>query len=323
MEIIEVTKQSKQEWDDFILLHGDFLQSWFWGDFQKKLNRQVWRLAVKQNDKIILAGLIIKYNLPFRRSYFYIPRGPVFPLKIDELALKLFFNKIKQISSQSNAIFFRIEPSTDIALDQLNLHFKRIKDIQPSITTILDISIPKQEILANMHYKTRYNIKLADRHNVQVFQDNSDKYIEIFLNLLHKTASRQKFNIHSDDYYKKLINFNKSKISLYFAKYKNKILCGYLVLFWKDTAFYLHGGSSLVNKNVMAPHLLHWSIIQQAIKQGVKQYDFWGINKLKWINLTRFKKSFGGNTVKYLGTFDVINSSRWYWLYKLGKIIKL
>ena len=72
----------------------------------------------------------------------------------------------------------------------------------------------------------------------------------------------------------------------------------------------------------MAPYLLHWEALKEAKKRGCQFYDFWGIDHKRWPGLTRFKNSFGGEIISYPGSFDFVISSKWYFLYQLGKLIK-
>jgi len=79
--------QNENQWDEFIASNpnGSFLQSWNWGEFQESFGRKVWRLALKENDEIYLAALIIKQDLPLRRSYLYCPKGPLINPKFSTL----------------------------------------------------------------------------------------------------------------------------------------------------------------------------------------------------------------------------------------------
>jgi lipid II:glycine glycyltransferase (peptidoglycan interpeptide bridge formation enzyme) len=109
---------------------------------------------------------------------------------------------------------------------------------------------------------------------------------------------------------------------IYFAEYEGKVLCANMMIFYGDTATYLHGGSSSADKNIMAPHLLQWEQIKLAKAKGYKYYDFWGIDEIKWPGVTRFKKGFGGFEVDYGGTWELAITKWKYTLYKLIKRIK-
>ena len=76
----------------------------------------------------------------------------------------------------------------------------------------------------------------------------------------------------------------------------------------------------------MAPQSLHWQAIQDAKAQGYALYDLNGIKpanrtlhknakEQQWEGLTRFKKSFGGKEINYIGAWDWVYSKPWYTLY--------
>jgi len=319
MEIIEI--KEKEIWNNFIFSHikkteSEFLQSWEWGMFQKELGRKIWFLAIKDKEQIISQNLIIKHNLPFGKSYFYCPRG-IISSPLNKEIFQELIQKIKNLGKKEKAIFFRWDRKDDkIALKGFN----KVKDFQPSKTIILNLKKTETELLEKMHAKTRYNIRLAQKHGVKIFKSREEKYLNIFLDLLHKTSEREKFRIYPDNYYKKLLNSESKFATLYLAKYKNKILAAHLLIFFNKTATYLHGASLREHKEVMAPYLLHWQTIQQAKKENIYFYDFWGINKKKWPGVTRFKLNFKGQEISYPGTFELSLSKFWYTLYKLSKL---
>jgi len=308
MEIVDVKNQ--KDWKD----GSQFLQSWLWGDFQQKLGRKIWRWAIKKSGKTIIQALIIKHQLPLGLSYLYCPRGPLFQDDLPTEVSGLLMTKIKSIAKKEKAIFFRLEPLKRVDFVSSKL---KVSSVQPNQTAILDLSVPEDEILKKMHSKTRYNIRLAERKGVVIHES---KDIEYFWDLLKETTQREKFKSYIFSYYKKLLDCSFTK--LYLAKYKNKVLAAHLIIFFNQTAFYVHGGSSREFRQVMAPHLLHWHIIEAAQNMGYKFYDFWGIDEKKWPGFTKFKMSFGGEKIIYPGTFDLPLSKFWYTLYKIGKAIR-
>jgi len=342
---------NQQEWDNFVSQQklAQFLQSWQWGEFQQGLGRFCWRLKSDWGQ-----ALVIKHNLPFNKNYLYCPRGPILThtrtntdytrtnaeKKLEENKnFKSFFREIIEIANQEKSIFLRFELPILSNFWSINeqkfgtkwsipmsgaisgLPIKKTADVQPSQTLILDLSKSEEQILTEMHYKTRYNIRLAERHSVKMRQGQPEE-IEKFLNLLHQTAKRDKFKPHPDNYYRQLISLAQNFVKLFLAEYQNKILAANIIIFLGDTVTYLHGASSEEYKNIMAPHLLQWLVIKEAKKLGYRYYDFWGINEKKWPGVTRFKKGFGGETVEYPGTYDLILNKFWYRLYWFGKLFK-
>jgi len=321
---------NKEEWNKALnYLSNEFLQSWEWGEFQKSLGRYIWRLGIKPEANQSTEGLalILKHKLPLGFSYLYSPRGPAGKPE-------LFLEKIKKIALKEKAIFWRIEPANpkqetkwyQKIFSNLGEKIVPVSDVQPSLTTILSLNPSEKEILAGMHYKTRYNIRLAERHKVKIRKSNTStlkKDIETFLDLLHQTAKRDKFRLWPDNYYRKLIKTLPQEFcNLYLAEEESP-LAAYIVIFFKKRATYLYGATSNKKRNLMASYLLHWRIIQDAKQKGYKEYDFWGIDEKKWPGLTRYKKNFGGKTVKYPGTFDVILNKKLYKIYLLLKKIRI
>jgi len=284
-------------------MEKSFLQSPDWLGFQKTLGRKVWDVE----------GInIIEHNLPFGKSYLYSPRceGKFFS--------EPFLNKIKEIAKKENSIFLKIEPADEVGTIELEkFGFKKSTNIQPIKTIILDITKSEQELLNQMHYKARYNIKLAEKKRILIKKDKSK--FEDFWRLIQETTKRDKFRPHAKEYYRKMLEI--PGIELFVAEYNGKIIAANIVVFYDKQAIYLHGASDYEHRNLMAPHLLQWEQIQEAKKRGCIEYDFWGIDENKWPGVTRFKKGFGGCSISYPGAFDLVFQPIWYSIYKIARKI--
>jgi len=307
---------NKEQWNRFIKENnGSFLQSWQWGEFQESIDRKIWRIEIEG-----LKGLIIKHDLPLKKNYLYCPYGP-----IGQGDFKEFLKEVKKIAKEEKSIFFRIEPKQKIDLKSF---IKSTKEIQPSKTTILDISQPEEDLLKQMHQKTRYNIRLAQKRGIEIEQSNEKESLSIFLKLLKETAKRDKFFLHSEEYYRKMLDVlgKDGMIKLFLAKYNGQVIAVNLICFFNKTSIYLHGASGYDYHKLMAPYLLQWHTILEAKKKELKYYDFWGIDEKKWPGVTRFKRGFlpageasNGQDVNYSGTFDLIYRPIWYTLHNLAR----
>ena len=230
------------------------------------------------------------------------------------MALELLFDEIRKIAKKENVMFMRFEPQTEEASSKFQI--TKTLDIQPSKTTILDLSKSEDELLQAMHQKTRYNIRLAEKKSVEIRESGIDRFDE-FWQLMSQTSERDAFRLHGIDYYKEMIKLDKDFIKLFFARYQDKNIATAIVSFFGDTATYLHGASSNTDRNVMAPYGLQWHCIKLAKEQGYKYYNFYGIDEKRWPGITRFKKGFNGREINYPGTFDLIFEAGWYNVYKM------
>lgn len=319
MSLIEITQ--KEKLDNFLKKkkQNNFLQSWDWGEFQKKLGYEIIRVGFLENQELQIVATLIKKKLFFNKNYFYCPRGPVANNQLPIASYQLFFKEIKKIAKNKKISFLRFEPNIKLEIANCKLKIKRTLDIQPRQTLILNLENSEEELLNKMHQKTRYNIRLAEKKGVKIIEA-SEKDFNEWWKIMSETSGRDGFRTHDKKYYQQMLTLK--NIKLYLAKYQNKFIAGNIVSFFGDTATYLHGASSNYYRNVMAPYLLQWHVIKEAKRQGCKYYDFFGISEKKWSGVTRFKKGFSGKEINYPGTFDLVFDGFYYNLYSILRKIR-
>lgn len=303
---MEETQNSKQ-WNDFLLSQqtqaGIFLQSWEWGEFQKSVGRKVYRYQLDNHR-----AQAIELPLPLEKKYWFIPRG-------------ISIGNLEKEARKQGVLFLRFEPITEISRKYDNS--REISPIHPKETLIFDLSKSEDELLSGMREKTRYNVRLAGRKGVKCRTIGVNEFNK-FWGLMEETAKRDKFRAHPREYYEKMLGAFKDgsmKMELRVAVFNEILVASALVVYFGDTATYLHGASSYEHRALMGPYALHWDIIKNAKKEGYRYYDFWGIDEKKWPGITRFKMGFGGKVVNYPGTFDLPLSKFWYTVYRLGRKI--
>lgn len=273
--------------------YSQFLQSSNWANFQISRGVEV-KLFSDEEKKIFF--LAIKHLLPLGFSYFYIPRGPYF--ENNDFNSETWTNLSRTFrSSDPKALFVRMEPVQEF----LNTSLKKTIDVQPSKTLLLNLKKSEEVLLAEMHQKTRYNIRLASKKELSF--KISTEYCREFLDLLEETRQRDKFRLHSRSYYKNMIM--SGTVELITVWSGRKLLAGSILAKCGNTVTYVHGASSNQDRELMAPYFLHWQVIQRAREQGYTWYDWHGVDSKKWPGVTRFKTGFGGQIYGYSGTFDL------------------
>jgi lipid II:glycine glycyltransferase (peptidoglycan interpeptide bridge formation enzyme) len=309
-------------WNTFVKNHGPFsgrfLQSWEWGEFQRA-QRWIWATGnsgqwTADSGPAGVANMIMR-NVSGFGQYTYCPRGPVvdgdFSATVNGLAEAI-----------GSVLFFRFDPPI-----QTNLPVHKTIDLQPSHTWITELT-SAQELLASMYPKTRYNIKLAQRHGLQIEFDT--KSLDEVWPLFEITSGRGKFRLHEKFYYKKMLETLREgdcHAHLVTAVFENKPVAANIMIDFAGVRTYLHGASSYAHRALMAPYLLHWFLLKDAIEQGMTNYDWWGVapanqSNHPWTGITRFKKSFPGREISYPGTYDLVKRPGWYTLYMLARRLK-
>ncbi|OGN00191.1 MAG: hypothetical protein A2817_03510 [Candidatus Yanofskybacteria bacterium RIFCSPHIGHO2_01_FULL_39_8b] len=306
-----------------------FLQTEEWLKFQKEVGHKTWRF----DDGKIWAN-IIKYPLPFGKSYLYIPHGPEIEFDRIKSGLKNelanFIKYLKDLAGEEKSIFVKMEPLLDVVAELIYRKGikKSSKQIQPQRTVIVDLGLSEEHLLGRMHQKTRYNINLSEKKGLQL-EESAD--VDMFWELLKQTAKKDQFFTHPKEYYKKMLEFFKDgkelQTKLFLVKANDDRAVGAaIVMIYYNSAYYLHGAMDREYKSLMVPYFMHWEIIK-FLKlttnnlRPITFYDFWGIDAKKWPGVTRFKLGWGGREKEYPGSFDIPISRFWYFAYNLARKI--
>ena len=291
---------------------SSFLQSREWAEIQERDGRSAHQLTFGAESLFYFT-----HSLPLGFYYFYAPRPTI-------KKAKAFLDAIRELQKSTRAVFFRVEPETTLHIPPSTSSIKSAPSLQPRETTVIDLLKSDNELLGLMHHKTRYNIKLAEKHGVGVEKRAGRDAMDDFYNLLQKTADRNGFYLHPKSHYQNLLFSNSRELEnvLFFAIYKNEIAAAALVNFYDTTATYLHGASNYALRHVMAPYLLHWRIIEEARKRGMERYDLWGIDEIHWPGVTRFKRGFGGEEKYYPNAVDIVFRPIPYMLYTVARRLR-
>jgi lipid II:glycine glycyltransferase (peptidoglycan interpeptide bridge formation enzyme) len=287
---------------------------------------------VEDKGEMQVYAQVILHTLPLQKSYLYIPRGPVY-LKssyadTNRNVFSILQHELQVLAKKHNAIFLKLEPEVRMENDLARIYkdidfIKSSKTIQPVNTLILNITDDEDEILKQMHHKTRYNIRLASRRGVVVRTGDVEKDLASYYDLMLMTARRDNFKPHSKKYYyNQLVTLGKDNlIKLMVAEHDGKVIAGLIVAFYGKRATYLHGAMDGKYRKLMGPHLLQWEAIKLAKQNNCTQYDFWGIAPAEhdeehaWAGITRFKEGFGGEKYYLAGSLDYIYQPFWYRIY--------
>lgn len=310
-----------------------FLQSKNWAEFQKSLGRKIF-----EYDQDGIRAYIFRHDIPFGKNYLYIPHGPEVNFNAMIGGIKNptanFIKWLKDLAKLEKSVFIKAEPLFDNVAQILaeNKFKKSKKEIQPPKSLIIDLTKSEEELLGSMHYKTRYNIKIAERHNIHV---DTSSGIDVFWKLIKKTSKRDKFSSHERKYYEKLFNFFQSgrdiDAKLFIAQHKEMPIAAAIILTYENSGYYLHGASDYKYRSFMAPYLLHWQIIKYLKIKGFENYNMWGVDAKHWPGVTRFKLGWlgspkpgegGGRLIEYPGSFDLTAKWLWHFLYKIYQHIK-
>jgi lipid II:glycine glycyltransferase (peptidoglycan interpeptide bridge formation enzyme) len=325
--IKEITEKEKSAFDS-AATHP--LQSWAWGEFRKKTGVGLSRLGFGEK-KIDRVFQITWHRIPYTKFCIgYCPKS-VIPNKEEVGAIKIEAKKRR-------AVFVKFEPNeklspeTEKKIMRLADEFNWVKGkpLFTKYTFQLDIGKSEEELLKNMHQKTRYNLRLAEKKGVEIVEDSSEQGFEEYWKLMEETTKRQGFFAHGKGYHKKMWQemTGSGMGHLYKAIYQDKTLTAWMVFILNDTIYYPYGASSNEHREVMASNLMMWEVMRYGKKQGCRLFDMWGSlgpepdTKDPWYGFHKFKQGYGSELVEFLGTYDLVITPLLYNLYGITDAVR-
>lgn len=322
MTLIEVHESPL--WEAFMLRQrrAQFLQSWAWGEFRRSRGFEVRRFALVDETGQWNVAVQMEFRPKYSVSgYWLAPRGPIFSSQLDADGIRQSFRMLIECllkAKLKRSLFWRMEPCVELGHPEgvIPMRFRRYDSLNPSSTIMLDLAPSADELLSAMHQKTRYNIRVAQKHGVTTRIGSTQNDVEIFLDLMEITATRDEFIQHNREYLRATVDALSSEgmARIRLAQQGGKVLAANLEILYGDTVTYLYGTSSTELRNIKGPYAIQWDAITQAKRDGFALYDFWGANPLSraafsykesWEGITRFKRGWGGQQVDFYGTWDL------------------
>ena len=188
------------------------------------------------------------------------------------------------------------------------------------------IDLEKDEIsLQNsLNSSHKRNIKYALRHQLK-FRESFN--FDDFLDLIQETYRNQSIKGPDNAYLLCLYNDLKKIqiVKIFMVDHQEIPIVAAFITFFGDTAYYSFGGTR--KNDLCAGHLLHWQIILECKRLGLKRYCFGQVtagyenDSAKFAKgISQFKRRFGGLEVPSAMTTYVFNKPK-YFLWKM--ILKL
>ncbi len=206
---------------------------------------------------------------------------------------------------------------------------KSTGDILPKNTFFLDLTLNEKELLYNMRFNTRYNIRKATKNGIRV-KEYGIEYIKDWYNLYQETAVRHHMPLQNPEFFSTILNNqdNSKKgvtVKMLMADIDGKFMSSMFLVLSKKRGTYLYGASTSNKNNLMASYALQWESIKIAKQWGCTEYDMFGsapnlksTHPLHGVHI--YKKGFGGNLYHRMGCWDYVFNHKLYDIFRLQEI---
>ena len=325
--------ESQPDWDRWLLAlpNPHLLQSWTWGELKSRFGWTARRLAWVDPGGAVRAAAQLLFRTERGLTLAYCPKGPAVDWSQPALRARVLSDLIEQARARG-AFVLKIDPEVPfgegpgaaVEAELGRAGWRRAPDpAQFRNTLLLDLRQSEEALLAGMKQKWRYNLRLAQRHGVQV-REGGAADLELLYRMYAETSRRDGFVIRSREYYLDSWRsfMERGQAQPLIAEVNGEPVAGFVVYWFGKIAWYLYGMSTHVHREKMPNHLLHWEAIRWAKSHGCEAYDFVGapdqLNERDpmW-GVYRFKEGFGGRFVKTLGEWDYPLRPLQYWASRL------
>lgn len=294
------------------------LQTPAWARFRQTMGVDVVRIS---------NGYVSFHHIPSTPwTIGYFPKGP--------LPTQKMLKELKEQGKEHRALFIQLEPN----VEKTHTAKRTILDsLVPShhplftkYTFVIDLTKTEEQLLQAMHAKTRYNIRVAEKHGVTAQEDNSETAFAAYLRLEKETTNRQGFYAHNTRYHKEMWKIMKEAgiARLFTAVYKQEIVAAWIIFVHDGIMYYPYGASSRDTREVMAPNLLLWELIKWGKAHDLRAFDLWGAigpepdQKDPWYGFHRFKSGYSPRLVEFAGSYDLVLRPILYGAYRIADTIR-
>jgi lipid II:glycine glycyltransferase (peptidoglycan interpeptide bridge formation enzyme) len=318
MKAVAATPQDVERWDELVISTGQphLTQSIAWADVKALTGWQPRRFVFEGGRGV--AQVLVR-KLPLGITVAYAPRGPL--VETARLADAIVALRDALATQRCASLLCDPEapPDDAIAGALASAGIRRSPVyVQPRRTLLMDLAQEPEAALGAMRKKTRQYIHKAERAGV-VTEETRD--LDRFLAVLRKVGERDKFALHSREYFATLLRALGDRAHILMARVGDEDAGAMLLARMADRAWELYGGWSGAHADARPFYLLKWRAMRRMHALGAKRYDMWGLADSPddaLAGVENFKLGFGGQVVEWIGALETPVRASLYPLWRIA-----
>lgn len=318
------TDDELARWDALVAANpdgGNAMQTLAWGEFKSRWGWHPLRTMYRLQDGRMVASQWLWRKIPGIGTIWYCPKGPGVTTPAD------FVDVVTQTrqSSLLKGLWARFEPEVladEVAPETLLAAgmVRANRDPGMKSTIFVDLSAGPDAVLASFNQSSRRNIRKAEAAGVTVEPvEATDDNLEMMYELMRVTEARAHYGLRPKDYF---LDYWRTQIAagqahIFFARHEGEVLAGLFLTFIGRRAWYKDGGSFDKKREVLAPYLLQWRVMEWQMAHGITSYDMLGSPNRDQVGtghrfdgLYTFKSKFNPDITEFTGCYDLPLSGR-------------
>jgi lipid II:glycine glycyltransferase (peptidoglycan interpeptide bridge formation enzyme) len=239
-------------------------------------------LVIRSDGDIVAGAQVLSRRLPGFGRVGQVPFGPILDVAAGDAPAVLhhLLAELQALMRQQRMPCVLLQPPRKMpaSVSSLIPGLHAPDHLSPQLRATVSVDLAKSEstLLAEMHAKTRYNVRLAQRRGLQVrFGSTAD--LPVLHDLLLKTAERQGFADSSMNSLEAMWEAFSTTSALVIVEVEGRPVSAGLYLGWGDTVCYKRGAWSGEHGRSHPNELMHWSAMRWAKDSGFRFFDFEGV----------------------------------------------
>lgn len=315
-------KSDAAAWDAFVeSTETDFpLQLSAWAAAKAGTGWTAERVVADGGSGPIGGQLLVRRLGPGPYSIGYLPRGPV-ARTFDAGSVSAFTDALLTVARARRLTHVTADPGLEGDAHEALMEaagWRPTTAVQLTSTQVIDLTKSEEELWSDVYKSSRRYANGARKRGCRVREgDESD--LPVFYDILVETAVRSGFIPRAYDAYRAVYR-------AFAAQGRTLLLIGSLpdgtdvssklILTCGGRASQLYGGLTDAGGEIRAGHFFEWQAILRCKAAGARVFDMWGRSTP---GIAHFKQGFGGRTVEYGGTWDLVVNPRVHALVQRGQ----
>lgn len=174
-------------------------------------------------------------------------------------------------------------------------------------TTILDLTLPEEDLFNGFSRTHKLNIKKARKNDyeVDIFRSGEQEAIDRFIDVIRGMQTTKVFFGFAEERYRKVWQSFSASSDVFIAlcRKDGEDLGAHMVVCGQNSAYDIYSGKTSKGRSERISQLLSFECIKESKHRGLELYDFWGISsfndngdldKDELYGISQYKLAFGG-----------------------------
>lgn len=317
----EIDRIAEREWDDLLSLFADatIYQSWSYGAIRWH-ERSLSHMVLSKDGQIVGAAQVAIKRLPLLPAGIaYVPWGPMWRLRNEDRDLKklsVLLRALRDEFAVRRGLLVRITPNE---IETTGTHFFSLAFDHGFVRTginyrtlLIDLSLPKDEILRRAARRWRRALKTAESNGLSVEEGTEGSLFRVLVTLHKEMVARKGFvpGVDIEEFERiqeRLLESHKMHTMI--ATAEGKPVAALAASLIGEKGIGLVGATSTVGLNMGGFQLLNWRMMAWLQQRGALWYDFGGYDPEKNPGTASFKEGLPGLDISHVGQFECCNSA--------------